>query len=93
MSYQAQRYTQKKAKKSQKKAYVHGCSDKFRYRSKEMATEHLVAIRYHALAGVQQGALNTRIPIRAYQCHNESCGGWHLTSREDRYAIKFELAA
>jgi|GEM_PF-4238910 hypothetical protein len=92
MSYQAQRYTQKKAKKSQKKAFVHGCSDKFRYRSKEMATEHLVAIRYHALAGVQQGALNTRIPIRAYQCDN--CGGgWHLTSREDRYAIKFELAA
>jgi len=92
MSYNADRYTQKKAKKSQKQAYLYGCSDKTRYRSKEMATEHLVAIRYHAQAGAQQGALTARIPVRAYECSN--CGGgWHLTSRDDRFAIKFDLAA
>jgi len=86
MSHQAKRFAKDTTKKS-KSAYLLGCSNKTRFRDRSRATEALVGIRYRAQAEGEP----TKFPIRAYECLN--CSGWHLSSREDRQATTFELAA
>ena len=86
MSYQAKRFAKGAIKKSNNE-YLLGCSNKTRFRDRSRATEALVGIRYR----MQAEGESTKVPIRTYECSN--CAGWHLSSREDRDASNFELAA
>lgn len=64
-----------------KKIKVHGksgCEGKRRFRSLEHAKEMLTTIRFRSELFSRTQGMESRFPIRAYECQN--CKGFHLTS-------------
>ena len=79
--------------KRSKKRVTPRCEGKVRFRDRHEAKAALLALRYGSGISSLEEAKANNLPFREYPCF-KGCGGFHLSSREDRTNIYIsEVAA